>query len=124
MIDISDNNILSMHRGDDVCLRVAVQENEFGDSHGLGDDDKVYVGVMEPRGRFEDALIRKVFGKEDMDEDGNVVVKLASSDTISLLPGTYYIQIKLRQKIGESESGEALYDVSTILPKTRLIILD
>lgn len=124
MIDISDNNILSMHRGDDVCLKVAVQANEFGDSYGLGDDDKVYVGVMEPRGHFEDALIRKAFGKEDMDADGNVVVKLVASDTVSLLPGAYYIQIKLRQMIGESDSGEALYDVSTILPKTRLIILD
>ena len=124
MIDISNNNMLSMHRGDDVCLRVAVQAGEFGDYYGLGDDDKVYVGGMEPRGHFEDALIRKAFGKEDSDEDGNVVVKLVSSDTVSLLPGTYYIQIKLRQKIGESEAGEALYDVSTILPKTRLTILD
>lgn len=124
MVDISNNGVLSMHRGDDVCLRVALRAGAFGDSCALGDGDCVYAGVMEPRARFEDALIRKVFGKGDVDGDGNVVVKLVSSDTVSLLPGTYYLQIKLRKRAGESESGEALYDVSTLLPRTKLIILD
>lgn len=124
MLDISNNNLMTMHRGDDVLFRISIRANDDGDVYEIGDKDSVFVGIMESRGSFEDALIRKEFTKADMDEEGNIVATLKSDDTVNLLSGKYYIQAKLRSVVGESESGEPSYEISTILPKTRFVILD
>lgn len=124
MFDISNNNLMTMNRGDDVFFRINIRANDFGDVYEIGEKDSVFVGVMESRGSFENALIRKEFTKADMDDEGNIVATFKSDDTVNLIPGKYFIQAKLRSVVGESESGEPSYEISTILPKTRLIILD
>lgn len=125
MLDISvRNGMMFVNRGDDFSFRIKLLANDCGDAYELSDKDGVYVGVMEPRGHFEDALIRKRYGKEDQNADCEVVVSMKSSDTEKLLPGTYYIQAKLNQWVGTSESGEDSYEISTILPKTKFVVLD
>lgn len=125
MLDIScRNGMMFVNRGDDFSFRMSILANDCGDAYELSDKDAVYVGIMEPRSRFEDALIRKKYAKEDQNDDCEVVVSIKSSDTEKLLPGTYYVQAKLNRWVGTSESDGDPYEINTILPKTKLVILD
>ena len=98
MLEVAKKNgMIVVNRGDDFSFRISLCSNDSGDVYELGDKDELYVGVMEPHGSFEDALIRKKYARADQTEDFDVVVAMKSSDTEKLLPGTYYIQAKLNQ---------------------------
>lgn len=118
------NGMIVTNRGDDFSFRLSICANGYGDTYILNDKDAVYVGVMEPRSSFEDALIRKKYVKADQNEDGEITISMKSGDTENLLPGTYYLQAKLNQFVGMGETGEDEYEISTIVQKTKFIILD
>lgn len=125
MISVSGNGIITLCRGDDAGFAFTVPNWGLnGEQYSLGDGDTLYVGVMEPGQPFEDALIRKALTKDDMLSSGEVWVPFASSDTINLLPGAYYIQMKLRKYEGVDESGDAKYSVDTVLGKSKFFIVD
>lgn len=96
MFNINQGKIL-ITRGD--CVDVPLFLNQGTDTeiirYRLKSTDKIYFGVMEPNQRFEDAIIKKVFTHDDLNEEGDVVIKIRTSDTENLLPGKYYYQIKL-----------------------------
>ena len=70
---------------------------------------------MEPNQPFECALVKKKYTKETVrhDQCGNILIKIESEDTVALIPGKYYYQIKLR-KYTEYDD----YDVITVIDKT------
>lgn len=56
----------------------------------------VYMGVMEPNQRFEEAIIKKKYDYEDeINKCGDLIVKFKSTDTEYLLPGKYYYEVKV-----------------------------
>lgn len=83
----------------------------------LGENDRVLFGVMEPNMSFENALIRKVFTKEDLNENNDVEISFNAYDTINVVPGKYYYEVKL--VVGEEENGI----VNTVIPKREFFIL-
>lgn len=117
MFDIS-NNIITLSRGDTFSLDVLVNLGTTWDPtiYALDEGDKLYFALMEPNQPFEHALIRKVFTKDDQDEDGFILMNFKSEDTEFLLPGLYYYTIKL------SREDDTIVD--TIVTKTKFTILD
>lgn len=120
MFNISKNGIVTVNRGDSfefpILLSIGNPLNDI--IYPLREHDTVYIGIMEPNQRFEDALIKKVCKQQDQDKFGYVVAQFRSLDTLNVLPGKYYYQVKLQtlnQKTGE-------YDTETIVDKTLFYI--
>ena len=49
---------------------------------------------MQPNQLFENAIIKKIFTIEDLDENGDIIIKLTPEETFCLLQGKYYYEIK------------------------------
>lgn len=122
MFTISNNGFVTLTRGDsfraplfinwgtdEVPVRFAILEHPKA---------TVYVGVMECNQRFENALIRKYYtsnSKSDVNENGDIVVNIKSTDTEYLLPGKYYYEVKV-------DLGDG--NVDTVIPKTEFFVLE
>lgn len=121
MFVLSNNNIVTISRGDTGISSVYINiGTEYAPKrYILHEDDKLYLGVMEPNQSFENAIIKKIYTKDNLDDDGDVIVIFTAEDTENLEPGLYYYQIKLvRNNI------EARNIVDTIRPNTKFYIVD
>lgn len=81
--------------------------------------DQVYLGVMQPNQPFESAIIKKTFTSKNVNEYGDVLIKLTPEDTVCLTPGKYFYQVKTKLI---NDDGE--YDVNTVVDKTPLYIIE
>lgn len=109
-------NIIKMIRGDSFAFNVNVEDSESDTgNYMLAEDDAMYIGVMFPHQKFEDALIKKKLVKADQEDDGTLLVTIDPEDTIDLHPGVYYYAVKLRQGDGK---------ITTVINKTKFIIND
>lgn len=129
MFNISNNKIISLERGDSGKFKVTINlgSSISPELYELKDNDKVYFGVMEPNEMFENSLIRKVYTKKDLDEDGTLTIELNSKDTEYLISGTYYYEIKLEINSYEKRENNSEYLVSnvyTIQPRRHFFILE
>ena len=117
MIEISRNGIIEMYRGDTFEFPLFINIGTKGHpvQYIVQEGDIVYFSVGEANQPFEKALIRKIFTVEDLDEDGNITVRMSSSDTENVLPGTYYMQIKIKLANG---------NIATITPMRKFFIFD
>lgn len=120
MFNISKNGIITLNRGDTVRLPLFINAGTEMNPvrYELQDTDKVYLGVMEPNSPFENAIIKKVYTKEDINENGDIVVEFKSEDTCNLMPDDYYYEIKLEF----THSG--YYRINTIVPATKFSIIE
>lgn len=116
---ISPDNIITMHKGTNVSFPIFINlgNKVTRKQYILRSADNLYVGITEPNQPFEYALIRKIIKGEscEWDENNCPVLKLVPSDTLHVLPGDYYIEIKIELANG---------NVATILPKTRFVIYE
>lgn len=120
MFNISNSGIVTVNRGDSFQFPITLNVGSSLDKseYTLCDTDVLYLGIMEPNQPFETALIRKKFTFEDLDKDNNIVIRFWPEDTVCVLPGKYYYQVKLQtidQKTGK-------YDVTTVIDKTLFYI--
>lgn len=120
MFKISNNGIVIVNRGDSfempITLNIGSSINHV--EYELRETDELYLGVMEPNQIFENALIRKKFTHQDLDEDGNIYIRFWPNDTICLLPGKYYYQVKLQTV----DDGTGRRDIETVIDKTLFYI--
>jgi hypothetical protein len=96
IIDL-DKVTLEMVRGDTFSLPLELNEGsrEYFKRYTLGDDEKLYIGIMKPNQSFENADIRCMLDNTcDKDSAGNVIFKLSPDHTINMNPGKYYFTIK------------------------------
>lgn len=126
MIDLSRNGIIEVNRGDSFELPLFI--NQGTDitpiRYNMKDSNsEVYVGVMEPNQPFERAIIRKKYTKDDVNENGDIVIKFSSNDTVCLLPGKYYYQIKIKL-YNNYDNNKEDYNINTIVPMTQFIIVE
>lgn len=86
--------------------------------HKLDNNDTVYLAIEEPNQPFEDAIVKKVYAPGDrvLDANGDLIIKIKPDDTVALMPGKYYYEIKLVSIIEEE------MNVNTIVPQTRFTI--
>ena len=123
MIDIN-NNIITMNRGDtfSMPLHINIGTKYAPEYYVLTEEDKIYFALEEYNQPFEFALIRKVFDINDVKDDC-VVIKLDTSDTELLLPGTYYYEIKLKHTyLDDNDIEQEVID--TIVPRRKFIIIE
>lgn len=81
--------------------------------------DIIYVGIMEQHQSFENALIKKLYDYNDeKDEFGNMIIKISPEDTDTILPGDYYLTIKLKRQF------EDHYEINTVINKNLLTIIE
>ena len=129
MYTISNNGFITITRGDSFKSPLFINE---GTSYcpvrwsiTQHPKAKVYLGIMEYGQPFEEALIRRYYqytGKnnplndfnDNVNEFGDIVVKLRSQDTEYLLPGKYYYEVKVDRGDGR---------IDTVIPKTEFFIL-
>ena len=127
---MTKNNIIILNRGDtyEFALTIADDASEGG-CYRLQGDDAVYFGIMDPHQPFEDALVKKRFTAEDLDEQGNLTIVLEPEDTLDLLPGTYYYAVKLHMQHDDiypttNEVVGYIDKVHTVINKTKLFLND
>ena len=120
MFSISTNGIVTVNRGDSFELPITLKIGSSMSSnfYKLTSEDTLYLGIMEPNQRFEDAVIRKKFTKEDEDSFGNIAIRFWPEDTRNVLPGKYYYQVKLQTV--DAATGKK--DVETVIDKTLFYI--
>ena len=125
---ISNNNIVRIHKGDTFQLPVLINKCTTAeeDIYLLQDEDQVFLSVCEPNQEFQKGIIRKIASKTNQNDDGVVIFKFNESDTINLLPGTYYYEVKLvcMNALDENLSENITYDITTIVAKRKFIIMD
>ena len=92
--------------------------------HTLTGNEKLYLGVMEANQPFEDATIKKVFSAGDSNSDGSIDIVFETTDTLNLLAGNYYYSIKLNQPIPETPTEAGKDVITTIIPKTKFVIIE
>lgn len=116
---LNDRKIL-LNRGDNLTRVIFLNQGSKLSpiQYVLRPGDKLYVGISEPNQCFEEAIIKKVYTSDNLNSEGNVVLKLSSLDTLNLLPGLYYYEIKLLTIINDDEEY-----VCTVVPKTKFEIL-
>ena len=120
MFNISRNGIITLNRGDTARLPLFINAGTEMNPvrYELQDTDKVYLGVMEPNSPFENAIIKKVYTKEDVNENGDIMVEFYSDDTVNLMPDDYYYEIKADIMF----NGQPW--VNTIVPRTKFTIVE
>ena len=127
MFNIAKNGIITITRGDsaETSLYINIGTELEPSITKLGDNDKVYLGVMEPNQLFEDAIIKKVYiDKDHLYDDKKypyLPISFDCEDTENLLPGVYYYSIKLYRP-GDGLTTKDRID--TIVPKRKFIIVD
>lgn len=120
-------NIITLNRGDSYPFTLYIDDPNSQDGiYRLKDDDTVYLGIMDPHQLFENALVRKKYTADDMDEAGNISIVIKPEDTIDLYPGIYYYAVKLHKSSpANQETGDPEIDeVLTVINKTKFIIND
>jgi hypothetical protein len=123
MFDLSYNGIITVNRGDSFSMPLILNigNNMDPKRYELTEHSFVYFAVMEPNQPFETALIRKRYTKDDVNENGDVLIKFKPQDTQCVLPGKYYYQVKLQ--ICNPDDPED-YEVHTIIDKTLFWIME
>jgi hypothetical protein len=91
--------IITHHRGDTLSTPIYIYSDNHLDRtpYTLKETDVLYLGIMEPNQKFEDAIVRKTL-KSDCEKDtlGNPILKLDPIDTVKLSSGNYYYSLKLK----------------------------
>ena len=121
MSSISSNQLITINRGDtfgfNFFINCRTQMNPM--RYPFNDNDTIYVGVMEANQPFENAIIRKVYKKEDLNQYGDIRIQFNPEDTENLLTGTYYYSIKLERKYEDGSS-----QVVTLVPKRKFFVVE
>lgn len=123
MVSIDKNNIITMTRGDTFSTPLFINSGKALSPirYTLVEGDEVFLALMEPNQPFEKAILKKRYDYENLNDHGDVVIKIEHNDTRCLLPGKYFYQIKAKIHDETSEDG---YRVNTVVNKTIWNILE
>lgn len=120
MFDLSLNGNIKLTRGDSfsVPLFINMGTDIKPIRYNLEDGEYVCFGVMEPNYCFEEAIIRKKYSNTDKNDKGDIVVSFDANDTVHLMPGKYYYEVKA--VLLDNEGKEI---VNTIIPKREFYLV-
>ena len=119
MLSLSSCAQVRVSRGDTCDIEVVINQGTAMDPfrYDLQPNDEIYFGLMEPNQPFEYAILKKKLTYDDV-IDNQQFIHLEPKDTLCLLPGLYYYQIKVRIY----DAVNQRYIVNTIIPKTQFWI--
>lgn len=121
MFNISKDGIIRLSRGDSCKMPLFINKgNELEPiRYELSKNPQtvVYLSIMQPNQYFENGCIRKMYTKDNwqLNDFGDLIVSLEPKDTIYLVPGKYYYEIKV--------DLEGLNQVNTIIQKTEFWVM-
>lgn len=120
MFDLSPNGIIQVTRGDSFSTPLFINKGTdlYPLRYILKDGEYVYFGLMEPNYSFEKAIVRKKYSNANFNENDDVVISFDSEDTMNLLPGKYYYEVKV-VLLDENEKEI----VNTIIPRREFWLL-
>ena len=115
MYTIDRERIMALNRGDTMRIPMFINAGNKLKMvrYILSYDDKVCLSICEPDQPFERGILRKVFTKDDLNSNGDVMVNISSRETEDLVPGLYYMEIKILLTNGNT---------ATILPRRKFYI--
>lgn len=121
MFSIDSNNVIQITRGDSASFTLYLNKGTSLEPsrYVLKEGDAVYLGVMEQGQQFEDAIIKYKFTNANLSADGDVKVKIKSTDTEYLEPATYTYQVKLVYLDDDNDE-----QVNTVIDRTNFLIRD
>jgi len=136
MFTISNNNIITLTRGDEVTTPIFIN---WGTQlvpvrYELQEYDELLFCLYEP-GYKERLILRKVYTRDDLNKYGDVVLHLDRSDTINLLAGCYYYEVDVIRRVVEDDSSDSdssdssdepeIEEVyNTVVPRTKFFIVE
>lgn len=89
-----------LNRGDDATITLHINEGSNLDpmQYKLNEEDSIYFAIEEPNQPFENAIVKKVINLKNnlLDKNGNITFDITSDDTLLLMPGLYYYEIKAK----------------------------
>lgn len=114
MLDVSNNGIISIVRGDTVVYNFMINLGTvmMPRYYRLQKNEYLRFYLTEPNMNVDSNVIYKEYSIDDMNEDGSVNIKLSSDDTTFLEREVYYYTIKLIR------NGE----VDTLVNKTKFLV--
>lgn len=117
MAYVSQTGVVELNRGDSVTLDVLVNLGTRIEPniYIMQENDCVYFGLMEVNQPFEFAILKKKITSDRQTDNGAVQIELDPDDTLCLLPGKYYYQVKLAIQPNT---------VHTIIDKAQFFILE
>ena len=127
MLTIDTNGIISINRGDTANIPIYInitQDKLTLVRYSLTENDVLYVCVAEPLQKWEDALIKKVYASDDLNENGDVVFHLDTLDTEYLAPGIYCYEAKLVTYDNRQVADRKILSVSTVVPRKKFVIVE
>lgn len=91
---------ISLNRGDTctISLNINAGTELYPIEFNLSNKDCLYMAIEEPNQPFENAIVKKVINNSNSikDKEGNILINIASDDTVCLMPGLYYYEIKAK----------------------------
>ena len=135
MFTISNNNIITMSRGDEFTTPIFINwgTQMVPVRYKLQEYDILYFNLYEPNAFEPNALLRKIYTYEDLNKYGDVVLDFKTENTIDLLPGLYYYEIKILRRVPLDESSDSSdssddpeFDsvYNTVVPRTIFFIVE
>ena len=116
MFDVTDDQMVFLTKGDTCAftLVLLVGSNMCPYRYRIKPNEQLLLGISEPNSSFEDAILKKVYTYDDINENGDVIITLNHNDTKCLKEQTYFYSIKLLTEDG---------DVETVVDKKRFHII-
>ena len=122
MVTVDNSGNITISRGDTFKLPLFIDcdKNIFNMVRfPLKEGDKIFFFLVEPNTSIRHYLLKQTYTKEDVNENGDIMLKFINQDTSWIAPGTYYYEIKL-QRQWEEAFKDALI---TIVPRRKFVIL-
>jgi hypothetical protein len=118
--------IIKVNRGDSYEFDIKVfRGNDSTKAYLLTPADAVYVALLYPHQKFEDAIWIKGYTLEDQNvSNGEITVKITPNDTRALTPGVYYYTAKLQRggTIETISDFDEPDELCTLIERTKFII--
>lgn len=122
MFNISKDGIIRLSRGDSckmpLFINAGTELNPLRYNLHEHEATVIYLSIMQPNQYFENGCVRKIFSKLnnwEINEFGDLIISIEPDDTMYLLPGKYFYEIKV--------DLEGTNQVNTIIQKKEFWIM-
>lgn len=122
MLSIDRSGNITINRGDTFKVPIFIDVNNtifHSIRYPFTDHSTIYFYVVPANMPLHYALIKKEYTLRDLNENGDAILTFLHEDTACIPAGTYYYEIKLREKLEEG-SSDALV---TLSPRRKFIVL-
>ena len=102
-----------LSRGDNAIFTLHINQGSNLNplQYKLKEGDNIYFAIEEPNQPFENAIVKKVINLKNnlLDKNGNITFEMTPDDTVLLMPGLYYYEIKAKLSDISFENNSSYY---------------